>query len=293
MSSATRIELQPMTSPADGADLIEMLSGATGRVVQAGRVFGDEVELVIAPPGTEQLFHEGRAGTVGRWRVGTQGSRWRLCDAAGLVVNDGCDPTTLDTALSELVNVRVDHVTPRLPDLGLELGFADGRRLCVEGSADTTLEVLDYPAPPFWEVFTPDRHVISAGPGSYWARVPANVPEREISGPLLATTPHLALQYERERFGLQMKTSVVAFRLALARAWIVVALSLLALGSLAASVLGHGFWGRANVVVLSVSLIVVMLPDLLGVADERLVHRWRRRPSVDDAREQPARVRRS
>ena len=174
-----------MVAPEDADDLSRMLACVAGLVRHAGRTYGDEIEIVVGPLPADHLFDDVAEAPV--WRIGTQASAWTLeGDVEVPLVDENSAVEAIDASLARLAGARLRLLEPRLPGLGLMISLDDGRNLTVSGRSvkQEGDEELEHPDPPFWEVFTPDNHVIAAGPGPFWSRVPSGVPEREIVAPL-------------------------------------------------------------------------------------------------------------
>lgn len=154
-----RAFVQLIRSSEELRPLRDAISGASGEIVDVGRGFADELLLDVRDD----------AGRT--WGVGTQASHWRVVDAGGeTVLSDDAPAAEVDAWLVAAKGRRGDWSVDDRLDLVCRL---DGDQMLV---VEAKAEAAGFDDPPHWEVFTPDRTVIAAGPGWSWSSVPADVP---------------------------------------------------------------------------------------------------------------------
>jgi hypothetical protein len=188
----TRAWVQLVRDARDLGELEAHLADAHGRVSDIALGYADELLVDID------------AGDGREWLLGTQASDWRLTDAA-----IGMDSRN-ENSIPPLAGAQVDEIRVE-PDLDLVVRLSDGRTLLVEAKS---FEPAGENDPPYWELFSPEGLVFSAGPGLRWSATPAdlpelNVPRQRVIWPRYTTSTRKAL-------AVQVGLTLVAFALALA-----------------------------------------------------------------------------
>lgn len=99
----------------------------------------------------------------GSWRLGSQGTSWRLESADRSISSQSRRPR-IEEALREMAGETVAAVAIGYKQLGLSIRFSSGCVLTIQH--ETGRPTYDVP---FWEIFTPRGACIQAGPGRRWS----------------------------------------------------------------------------------------------------------------------------
>jgi hypothetical protein len=104
------------------------------------------------------------------WIVGPEASDWWLLDSTGEQILTSEMDDAAERLKTELAGGAVQSLglSGALADLAVRLD--DGRTLLIESKTATDL--------PAWKLFTPERRVLSAGPGPFWADYRSDIPTR-------------------------------------------------------------------------------------------------------------------
>ena len=149
----------PITSR-DIAEIHAHLSGLVGQEVWSPRLgVGSFITLEFGRRPTRETAQTGVAH--GAWHLWIYCSAWRL-DAATDIIAASEDPRQqLVTAVARLHGQRLSTASVIAPALELALTFSAGDVLRAFPVYSSGYE--------HWLLYTPDRHVLSAGPGASWS----------------------------------------------------------------------------------------------------------------------------
>lgn len=149
----------------DSADLealTAMLSPIAGELCLSARLgYARELRLECGDPGL--------AGEAS-WTLSMRATPWELRRRLEVVASSAEEPDDdLRARIRAIEGLRIERCEVRFPDLQLALSFAQDLRLAVgpegrDGDVPSPDDVL-----PYWLVFTPNRRVLSAGPGPVWS----------------------------------------------------------------------------------------------------------------------------
>jgi hypothetical protein len=154
--------------------------------------YGNELKLHFGEPQVvrNQKFGEELRGS---WVLAVRASAWRCYlrpTATGLFAGfwprtarpvKQFSPEEMTAAVGKLAGQRVTAVdpiwwhTPARPSIGLILNFADGSVFEVVPVGGEHDDPADEPLPD-WELFTPFKTFVSAGPGPAWSNQPSDKP---------------------------------------------------------------------------------------------------------------------
>ena len=173
---ASREELVRQIADATDLDpLSRLLAPIVGELCW-GVVFSYGDELRVDCGERIPYRHPKLAGKArGAWTIGARASPWELTRDDDRVASTSDDSDTMRERVGVLAGLRVEACEARFPDLQLAVSFSEGLvlRIGPEGPAGR-------PPPPgplaYWEVFTPNRMVLSAGPGPKWSYLRADEP---------------------------------------------------------------------------------------------------------------------
>ena len=125
--------------------------------------YGDELKLDI---GRKVPYKSPKLKGLlrGTWTVGSRATPWKLTCASG-VVSSRSKRSKIEAALGEVVgNVQAVTVGSRRMSLTIKIGSQF--TLTIENRSVAATDDL-----PYWEVFTPQRTCIQAGPGRNWVHL--------------------------------------------------------------------------------------------------------------------------
>ena len=169
----------PVNSPEDLRDLEAILNGLVDLPLLAVRTaYGRELRLDFGQsvPFRSPLL----AGRVrGEWVLGTRASPWCVFRSNEFAAGAQHPQDRNETALAELVGATVTNARVSYPDLDLTLSFDGGAAFTVSvdrGEIDNHDNDHDENDLSAWELFTPDRLVLTVGPGRRWSLTPVDSP---------------------------------------------------------------------------------------------------------------------
>ena len=172
----------PVKSPEDMGDLEAILNRLVDLPLLAVRTaYGQELRLDFGQsvPFRSPLL----AGRVrGAWVLGTRASPWRVMRSNEFAADAQQDANEMD--LAELVGATVTRARVSYPDLDLTLSFDGGTAFTVSVDRDENdhdendhdENDHDESILSAWELFTPDRLVLTVGPGRRWSLTPVDSP---------------------------------------------------------------------------------------------------------------------
>jgi len=162
---------QQVNEAADLDQLLAILHGVVGQVCWGPRIgYAEELKLDIGAhiPYTNRLL---KGKEHGSWRFGSRGTAWELTSPDGLWVSSDDDEDVIRQKIQVLKDTTITGVAVRYPDLDLILTFSSGYQLAVLPTEEDDDEEVAY-----WELFTPDKMIVEAGPGATWSYSRADIP---------------------------------------------------------------------------------------------------------------------
>jgi len=162
---------QQVNEAADLDQLLAILHGVVGQVCWGPRIgYAEELKLDIGAhiPYTNRLL---KGKEHGSWRFGSRGTAWELTSPDGLWVSSDDDEDVIRQKIQVLKDTTITGVDVRYPDLDLILTFSSGYQLAVLPTEEDDDEEVAY-----WELFTPDKMIVEAGPGATWSYSRADIP---------------------------------------------------------------------------------------------------------------------
>ena len=147
--------------------IIEGMVGKKCGVIAFG--YGGELHLHFgAKLSYENPKLSGRS--KGEWRLDTCGTDWSLFTPYKCVNSDGVNEKVLNSELSQLENATLVRFEISIPNNILTVCFDN----------ECSFRIIPDPKDdkyglPYWRLFTPNRMVVSFGPGSRWSCRRSNV----------------------------------------------------------------------------------------------------------------------
>jgi hypothetical protein len=153
----------PIRSKADLDALRRHIRPLVGQTCWRARLaYADELKLDLG--GKSPYKSAKMKGHVrGSWTLASRGTTWTL-ELAGTSISSRSRRPKIEGALRELKG-DVKSITIGYRSLSLTIRFTNGSTLTIEHETRRPMYGL-----PYWEIFTPERACIQAGPGRRWAR---------------------------------------------------------------------------------------------------------------------------
>jgi hypothetical protein len=156
--------------------LTDLLSLLVGELCWSARLgYGDELQLDCGE--LVPFVHPRLRGEAhGSWMLLMRATPWKLWRDRDLVADSSEKSEVLRERIRTLEGRKIEACRTRLPDLQLTLSFSDRLSLVVgtdspAGRVPSSADVLAY-----WQALTPDRMLVSAGPGLVWSYRSADAP---------------------------------------------------------------------------------------------------------------------
>jgi len=163
--------VQDVRQASDLEKLKAIINGVVGKSCwDASLGYAEELSLEIGEhiPYTNKLL---KGKEHGSWMFGSRGTAWELTSANGLWVSSDDEEDVIRQKIQVIKDTTIISVDVRYPDLDLILTFSNDYQLAVlPTEEDDEYEVA------YWELFTPDKMLIEAGPGATWSYSRADVP---------------------------------------------------------------------------------------------------------------------
>jgi hypothetical protein len=155
----------------DLAKLQGIISGIGGeRCWDAYLSYAEELSLEIGEriPYPQKVMHGKEHGS---WMFGSRGTAWELTSANSLWVSSDDEEDVIRQKIQVIKDTTITGIDVRYPDLDLILTFSNGYQLAILPTEDDD----DYDVA-YWELFTPDKMIVEAGPGATWSYSRADIP---------------------------------------------------------------------------------------------------------------------
>ena len=165
--------VQKITHPTDLEPLKQITSRVIGEICwKASLSYGDELSLHIgARVSYSQKSMVGKE--KGSWILGTRGTAWRLGTVSKTLVNSEDEPEIIRQKVYAIENTRITAFETNYPNLALTVAFSNGYQLILFPSTEDNLDL------PYWELFTPYRMLLKAGPNAVWYYTSSDLPNTQ------------------------------------------------------------------------------------------------------------------
>lgn len=163
--------IQQVNEAADLDQLRAILGGVVGEICWGPRVgYAEELKLDIGAhiPYTNRLL---KGKEHGSWMFGSRGTAWELTSANSLWVSSDDEEDVIRQKIQVIKDTTITDIDVRYPDLDLILTFSNGYQLTILPTEDDDEYEVAY-----WELFTPNKMIVEAGPGPTWSYSRADIP---------------------------------------------------------------------------------------------------------------------
>ncbi len=109
----------------------------------------------------------------GAWILGTRGTAWRVESPDATRATSADEPDQAKARLAPLETASLTAVAIGGDDLSLTVSFDNGWKLCLTPTPE--IEGRDLL---LWELFTPERMLLTFGPGKVWSYTRADQPAK-------------------------------------------------------------------------------------------------------------------
>jgi hypothetical protein len=130
---------------------------------KAGFSYGDELVLDFG----ERIPYKTPRGIQenGSWSLGTRGTNWELKLAGKIVLTSDAEPEVMREQSKQIEGHHLRAIDIGYPRLDLTLTFENNLQLQILPEPDDD----EFDEIAYWELFTPDDHLLSVGPKLTWS----------------------------------------------------------------------------------------------------------------------------